>query len=144
MFKSKKCFTIALFFLILSIVFISGCSNKSDRRFGNMPDLSQEDSPERGNDNMPLERRQQYNRSMNPSGERIPSDGSRGQVDEDMQQQFEEMQKQAIDACKDKAEGDICIIESPRGNQNGTCTNEEGVLLCVGENFGERRGQPWQ
>ena len=45
---------------------------------------------------------------------------------------MEERQQNGIEACKDMAEGDSCILESPMGEMEGVCTTIEDNLMCMG------------
>lgn len=52
-------------------------------------------------------------------------------TEEKGQQMFEQRQQKLIEACKDKTEGDTCILESPREEIEGKCKLENDNLLCA-------------
>lgn len=52
-------------------------------------------------------------------------------TEEERQQMFEERQQKMIDACEGKDEGDVCTIESPRGETEGTCEIIDNNLICT-------------
>ena len=52
-------------------------------------------------------------------------------------EQRQQMMQQAADACQNKAAGDGCVLQSPRGERNGTCeqqnnTQQNSTLVCRG------------
>ena len=94
--------------LIAIIIFSAGCSSQSNNGF-------------QGRQGMPpgewQDERQFRNRTMN-------------MTDEEMQQRFLDMQKNAEEACLDRNEGDECSVENTRGTMGGICKTQEDKLLC--------------
>ncbi|MEM3555122.1 MAG: hypothetical protein QXF56_00125 [Candidatus Micrarchaeia archaeon] len=35
-------------------------------------------------------------------------------------------------ACEGKSEGDTCFLQTPKGNETGTCQTHDETLICVG------------
>jgi len=60
--------------------------------------------------------------------------------EEERQKLFEERQQKAIEACQGKNQGDVCKIQTPRGELNTTCKTEEGNLMCI-SNYPMRQRQ---
>ncbi|MFH1247447.1 MAG: hypothetical protein V1644_03635 [Candidatus Micrarchaeota archaeon] len=65
-------------------------------------------------------------------GGQFPFQGRGGQnmTDEQRQQFFNERLQVAMAACQNKTSGDTCIVQSPRGGLNGTCSTQDGILSC--------------
>ena len=137
--KAGNMFIVSI--LVLSLLVFSGCSSDSSNQFPNQEQnmqrdadtaliRNQQDVQQRANESVP----QNDRRLMNPSGDRQPpGSGSNGQMNDNMREQFEEMQQQAVDACKDKDEGDSCQSQSPMGEMEGKCTLRDEQLICIGE-----------
>jgi hypothetical protein len=49
--------------------------------------------------------------------------------------------QELIDACKDKAEGDACNVNTPMGQKTGQCTTKNDQLLCIPSDMKERMNQ---
>jgi len=95
--------------LLIFVILLAGCSSKTDNNRNQPMQMGPDDFPED---------RAQFNRSMNLT-------------DEEMKQQFEEMQQKAIDACTGKNEGDACQFQGPMDESNGTCKISDGELACA-------------
>jgi hypothetical protein len=85
----------------LAVIILSGCSYNEQKRF----------SQREGFQGM-------SNRAINIT-------------EEQRQQLFEERQRQAIEVCQGKNEGDSCIYESPRGEIQGACKIMNNSLACT-------------
>jgi hypothetical protein len=110
--------------LVIASSLISGCSSDKPLDFkGRFADMTDE------------ERQQMIeNRGMQP--------GRFGNLsDEERQQMMEEKTQTAKDACAGMGEGDICILESPLGQMNGTCSLLNESLICRGERMNGWRQQ---
>ena len=124
----KQINTIMVPFILLVLV-ISGCASENQGRApqGNsdFPPLANANNEGFRGDNRsaPPGNRPQFNRSMNPREDQ-------GDFPEDMQQRFEEMQQQLIDACQGKTEGEACQIQSPMGETEGNCRFRDEQLVC--------------
>ena len=59
--------------------------------------------------------------------------------EEERQEMMQERMQVSIDACKDKVEGDVCSITSPRGDIEGKCTIQEENMVCINPNQEFRR-----
>ncbi|OGM02320.1 hypothetical protein A3K72_01425 [Candidatus Woesearchaeota archaeon RBG_13_36_6] len=59
--------------------------------------------------------------------------GAENLSEEERQALFEERMQWALDACKEKVEGDSCGFEGPNGEISGVCTIRETTLMCVPE-----------
>lgn len=70
--------------------------------------------------------RHDFNGSAPADGQLPPGAGDQ------REELMEQMQQAAIDACVDAVPGAACVLESPRGEMQGTCTSIDEVLSCVG------------
>ena len=61
--------------------------------------------------------------------------------EDERQQMMQERQQIAIDACMEKAEGDECLIESPRGEMKGECIIRNENLMCINPDMQFRRAE---
>ena len=102
----KKTMDIAIIILFLLSIIIAGCLNEQKSGF--------------------VQRRGDF-----PAGwGRFPGDIS-NLTEEQRQQMFEERQQISIEACKDKSEGESCMLESPRAEMEGVCEMGEENLVCT-------------
>jgi hypothetical protein len=102
----KEKFVMAIMVLLFIIVIISGCSPQ----------------PHQGGRNIdPSIRPQRFN-NLSQRFNNLSED--------QMKEMLDQRQKIAQDACTGKSEGDICMLQSPRGEMEGICTLIENNLLC--------------
>ncbi|MFH0971398.1 MAG: hypothetical protein V1835_02415 [Candidatus Micrarchaeota archaeon] len=100
---------------LFAAVFMMGCTseNQGDR---DNPDFQGRQFGRGGN----------FPRDGNFSGNRTFGN----MTEEQRQQMMQQRQQEIINACKGRAEGDICTITNPRGNTEGTCKTLNNQLLC--------------
>ena len=105
----SRIITIALCLLVLSSFLLVGCSSEPSSRFQKREGISA---------NFPRDGQFQFNRSMNIS-------------EEDRQEMMEERQQLAIEACKDKDDGDACQLQARMGESDGICKFIDEDLVCI-------------
>ncbi|MBI5229359.1 hypothetical protein HY991_04565 [Candidatus Micrarchaeota archaeon] len=124
----KKTHFVFIGFLLVVSVLLFGCLNSGNPSDG-----------DNGNPLGPAGRDGSFgNRSF---GGRGFGNGSFGNLTEEQRQQFiNDRLQTAVNACQNKAEGDSCVLSSPRGNLTGTCKEQNYALVCAAA-FNGRQNQ---
>ena len=71
--------------------------------------------------------------TMHGEGERGGKPGAQTQIAENGEAPNNELRgipQEAFDACSNKSVADSCIVTTPQGNLNGSCTQETGGIAC--------------
>ena len=114
--EKRMILAISILFM-LSILIISGCSSNNEPSYqsnNTNPAYEKGDGAARNN--------------------QFGTGRKNNLTQEERQQMIEARMQLAKTACQDKTEGDACAIQGQRGEINGTCKNQNGVLMCTGAN----------